>query len=120
MLENNRCILVYGLTSIELKAIKEWKHKIIEVTPEMCEMQIKDIIDGLELLTINSNPKKEKVILYNNFPENEIREVIKLTRTIVNGGVLAMVTPASINWKMNYLIEHLIEERDWYLKNRKE
>jgi hypothetical protein len=120
MLENNRCILVYGLSGEELKAIKGGQYKVIEVTPEMCEMQIKDILTGLELATFNSNPVKEKVILYNNFSENEMREIIKLTRTIVTGGVLAMVTPTSINWKMNYLIEHLIEEREWYLKNRKE
>jgi len=120
MLENNRCILVYGLNNIELKAIKEWKCKVIEITPDMCEMSIKDILNGLELLTLNTNPIKEKVVLYNNFPEKEMRDIIKLTRTIVNGGVLAMVTPTSIDWKVNYLIEHLIEEREWYLKNRKE
>lgn len=120
MLENNRCILVYGLNDIELKAIKEWKCKIIEVTPDMCEMQIRDILSGLELLTLNSNPIKEKAVLYNNFSEKEMSEIIRQTRTIIKGGVLAMITPTSINWKMQYLIEHLIEERDWYLKNRKE
>ena len=47
-------------------------------------------------------------------------DVIRETRSIVKKGVLAMVTPTSINWKFNYLIKHLIEEREWYLKNRKE
>ena len=31
-----------------------------------------------------------------------------------------MVTPNSINWTFNYLINHLIEEREWHLRNRKE
>lgn len=120
MLENNRCVLVYGLTDDELNAIKEWDCRVIHVTPDMCEMVIGDILKGLELLTLNNNPIKEKVVLFNNFSEKEMRDIIKLTRTIVDGGVLAMVTPTSIKWKMNYLIEHLIEEREWYLKNRKE
>ena len=108
MLENNKCILAYGLSDLELEKLRELKFKVIEVTPE------------IRLNVINGNPIKEKAIIYNNFLEFEMSDVIRETRSIVKKGVLAMVTPTSINWKFNYLIKHLIEEREWYLKNRKE
>ena len=44
MLENNKCILVYGLTNIDLEFIKKLNYKIIEITPEMCEMTLGDKI----------------------------------------------------------------------------
>ncbi len=118
MLENNKCILVYGLSNEEIKKIESLNHKIIEVTPDMCRMTIKDILNGLKILLVNEAPIKEKVIIYNNFPEKEMSTTIKETRAIVKNGILAVVTPTSIEWEVNYLIEHLIEEREFYLKNR--
>ena len=120
MLDNNKCILVYGLTSDELQWLSELNYKVINISPDMCEMTVKDVLEGLRFKIINNNPIKEKVIIYNNFPESELREAIALTRTKVKGGVLAMVTPNSINWTFNYLINHLIEEREWHLRNSKE
>lgn len=120
MLDNNKCILVYGLSNLELEQMKILKYKIIEITPEMCQMTIKDILNGLQLTTLNVTPIKEKAIIYNNFSEKETKDAIKATRDVVKSGVLAIVTPTSINWDVDYLINHLIEEREWYLKNRKE
>lgn len=120
MLDNNKCILVYGLSNIEIKNIKKLDYKIIEITPEMCEMTIKDILSGMKLGIFNSNPIKEKVILYNNLSELELKYAIKDTRVSIKDGILAIVTEESINWKINYLIKHLIEEKEWYSKARKE
>ena len=50
----------------------------------------------------------------------DIRKAIKDTRTKIKDGILAVVTPQSINWKINYLIKHLKEEKEWYSKVRKE
>ena len=51
---------------------------------------------------------------------DNIRKAIKDTRTKIKDGILAVVTPQSINWKINYLIKHLKEEKEWYSKVRKE
>ena len=119
MLENNKCILAYGLSNVELDKLKSLKHKVIEITPDMCKMKLNDILKGLRICIANENPIKDKMILYNNFSENEIKSVIKETRNCVKDGVLAIVTPTSIEWEVEYLIKHLIEERDFYLKSRK-
>lgn len=120
MLDNDKCILVYGLSNIELGHISGLGYRIIEITPEMCEMTLMDILIGTRLEIFNSNPIKEKVILYNNLSEVELREVVMDTRQNIKEGVLAVVTPESINWKVNYLINHLKEEKEWYSKVRKE
>ena len=114
------CMLVYGLSNIELDKIKKLNYKLIEITPDMCEMTLDDILNGIRLKVVNTNPIKAKVVLFNNFPEDEIKENIKNIREFVKNGIMAIVTPNSIKWEVNYLIKHLVEEREWFLKNRKE
>ena len=120
MLDNNKCILVYGLSNIELLSLKELGYKIIEITPEMCEMTLMDVLLGMRLEIFNSDPIKEKVILYNNLSEDEIRKAIVDTRQNIKDGILAVVTQQSINWKISYLIKHLRDEKEWFSKFRKE
>ena len=120
MLDNNKCILVYGLSNIELENIKELGYKIVEITTEMCEMTLMDVLMGSKFEIFNNNIIDEKLILYNNLSEEELRKAIKDTRTKIKDGILAVVTPQSINWKINYLIKHLKEEKEWYSKVRKE
>lgn len=120
MLDNNKCILVYGLSNIELENIKELGYRIVEITTEMCEMTLMDVLMGAKFEIFNNNIIDEKVILYNNLSEEELRKAIKDTRTKIKDGILAVVTPQSINWKINYLIKHLKEEKEWYSKVRKE
>lgn len=120
MLDNNKCILVYGLSNIELLNLSELGYKIIEITPEMCEMTLVDVLKGTRLDIFNCNPIKEKVILYNNLSENELRKAIIDTRQKIKDGILAVVTEQSINWKINHLIKHLKDEKEWYSKVRKE
>lgn len=120
MLDNNKCILAYGLSKDEMQSLRQLGKKVINISPEICEMTIKDVLNGLVIETINNNPIREKVIIYNNFSEKELKETIAGTRKNIKGGILAIVTPNSINWTFNYLIKHLIEEREWHLKNRKE
>ena len=45
-------------------------------TITMNQMTVKDVLDGLRFEIINNNPIKEKVIIYNNFPEIKLRETI--------------------------------------------
>lgn len=120
MLDNNKCILVYGLSNDDLEYIKKLQYKIIEITPEMCEMTLKDVLLGVRLNIFNSSPIKEKVILYNNLSQFEVRKAVNDTRENIKDGILAVVTEQSINWKISYLIKHLRDEKEWYLKVRKE
>lgn len=119
MLQNDKCILTYGLSDEELELLKKKSIKIIEINDEMSEMTIKDIIYGLRIFKYNNKLPKEKAILFNSYDDDEIKETIKSVREIVKGGVLAVVTPNSVDWTFEYLLSHLIEEREWFRNQQK-
>lgn len=119
MLSNNKCILLYNVPEEELKELRNEGFKLIEVSNEMAEMTVFDILEGLRFETINVDLPKETVILFNDFSDEEIKLAITGIRKRFKGGIFAAVTPTSIQWKFSYLVEHLIEEREWYLKNKK-
>lgn len=120
MLDNNKCILVYGLSTLEILRLRNLGYKLIEITPEMCEMILMDVILGLRFEIFNNSPIKEKIILYNNLSQEEIKKAMVDTRKNIKDGILAVVTQQSVNWKISYLIKHLIDKKEWYLKFRKE
>lgn len=119
MLSNNKCILAYSVPQEELNALKEDGFKIIEISAEMAEMTISDILEGLRFQTVNADLPKETVIIFNDFSDEEIKSTVRSIRQRFKGGIFAAVTPTSIEWKFSYLVEHLIEEREWYLNNQK-
>lgn len=119
MLSNNKCILVYNIPESEIKELNNNSFNIIKVSEEMGEMTISDILSGLRFETINTNIKSEPLILFNNFSDEEIKLTISSIRKRFNKGIFAVITPSSVNWKFSYLLEHLIEEREWYLNNKK-
>ena len=119
MLSNNKCILVHNVPEDEINELKDDGFKIIEVSDEMTEMTILDILNGLRFETVNADLPKEAVILFNDFSDEEIKLTITDIRKRFKEGIFAAVTPTSIEWKFSYLLEHLIEEREWYLRNQK-
>ena len=114
MLSNNKSILVYNAPKEEVSVLKNQGIKVVEVSPEMAEMTITDILGGLKFETISDSLPNESVILFNDFSDEEIKIAIKNIRQRFKGGIFAAVTPTSIQWEFSYLVEHLIEEREWY------
>lgn len=119
MLDNNKCILVYKLTNEELEELKKANLELIVITDDMADMKIEDIIGGLRILNYNDRLPEEKLILFNNFDENLLMKIIKEVRAVVTGGILATVTPTSIEWTFEYLLDHLVKEREWISRKQK-
>lgn len=119
MLDNNKCILVYGLDDEELEKLRTANLKLIQVTPEMAAMKINDIVGGLRILTHNENMPKEKLVLFNNCESQELYILIRFIRNIIAKVILATVTQLTNEWTFEYLLSHLIEEREW-IESRQE
>ena len=119
MLDNNKCILVYNMPLEKLDFLVDEGYKLIDVKKEMMDMTVRDILKGLKFETVTSKEYKESLILFNNFFDEELRGLIKRIRENIKGGILATVTEHSMDWKLGYLPEHLVEEREWYLKQQK-
>lgn len=116
MLNNSKAILTYGLNEKEKKDFKATGHKIINITDEMTSMKIKDILDGFRFEVVSNNNFNEKVVIFNNFPDEEIHGMVSISKVIAENPIMAVVTETSKEWPFNYLIEHLIEEREWHRK----
>ena len=112
---NYKCILAYGLTEEELDKIQKRRLKVKEVTNDHALMRIVDILgSGSDENTFSELPRDEKALIFNGYNDKELRETIKFIRRFIEGGVLAVVTEETKKWTFKYLIEHLVEEREWY------
>ena len=58
---------------------------------------------------------EENVVLFNNFSDEELDKIIFFIRDCVDQNpIMAVITPTSIEWTFEYLLKHLIDEREWY------
>lgn len=125
MLENDKLLLVFGFNDEEREKLNSIIHRnslpqCLEITKDMSPMPIKDIITGLKFQIYNKPVPDEKVILFNNLSDEELDKTIKLLR----GGlpftpIMAVVTTTSMSWTFEYLLEHLMEEREWFLSQKR-
>lgn len=116
LLQNNKVTLIYGFNEEEKNHVSEiLKNNCKSVEETMGKMKIRDILDGLKLEMHNSEVPKEKLILFNNFEDEELKESIKLIKSVIQPApIFAIVTDTSMDWTFEHLLEHLIEEREWY------
>lgn len=124
-MENDKTMLIFGFDKEEKQIMHDLlkknnlpEYKVIE--EPMGKMKIKDILNGLKLDIYNCSLPQEKVILLNNFNDEELEKVIKDLRVnLISKPILAVVTETSIEWTFENLLEHLIEEREWFKNHRK-
>jgi uncharacterized protein YfbU (UPF0304 family) len=117
---NNKCILAYGLKTDEIKKIESQNIKVIEINNHMGLMKIEDII--CEKINEDSHdelPLNEKALIFNGFKDEQLKVTIRYIRGFVNGGVLAVSTAQNYKWTFKYLLEHLVEEREWFEAQQK-
>lgn len=117
---DNKCMLVYGLDQKELTDLKGSRLNIIEITDSMSKMKIAEILMGEKNETDSEvNFKNEKIIIFNNIPDRQLGMLVEITKKIIRKRpILATVTPTSLNWNFEYLVEHLMEEREWQKTNK--
>lgn len=118
-----KCVLVYGLKDSEIKKIEKLGSiKVVKVTNKNSLMLINELLSNSKVTSdaFSKLPKGEKAVIFDGFTDNELQSTIKNIRMFLHGGVLAVVTEESGKWTFKYLIEHLIEEREWFKKNQGE
>ena len=124
-LDNNKCLLIYGFNQEEkevLERVKDQENlgKIIEITDTMTSMTLRNLIEGPHFEVVSKTLPKEKVILFNNLSDNELENSIRALRGSLEAKpIFAVVTPTSIEWTFADLLEHLIEEREFFRKRQK-
>jgi hypothetical protein len=119
---NEKLILAYGLTKEEEEKLNSVlsKQNILPckvIEKDMGSVTIKEILSNIESKESNTELPHEKLLLFNNYKDKELYDLIDSIREIKGKNtILAAVTPTSINWTVSYLMQHLIEEREAYRK----
>ncbi|WP_271814381.1 DUF3783 domain-containing protein [Clostridium beijerinckii] len=120
MATNNKCILAYGLKEDEIKKIESQNIKVIEINNNMTLMTLEDIINGSKNEdSYDEMQLSEKALIFNGFKDEQLKVTIRYIRSFIQGGVLAVSTAQNYKWTFKYLLEHLIEEREWYKEQQK-
>ena len=115
---NDKCILVYGLNEEEIKKIESQNIKVIEINNDMVLMKLEDIIsEDISENTCDNLPLNEKALIFNGFKDEQLKVTIRYIRGFIKGGVLAVSTAQNYRWTFKYLLEHLVEEREWFEKH---
>lgn len=123
-MNNEKIMLIYGFIKDELSVFdylcnefKLPKYKIIE--KDMAKMKVRDLLEGISLPVVNGKIPEEKVVLFNNFSDEELKKCIRYIKNSSESmPIMAVVTDTSINWTFEYLIQHLVEEREWFKEHR--
>lgn len=121
---DDKIILFYGFNEDEREKLenaikKHIKTSIIEITKSMGGMKLSDILEGKRVELFNKPLPQEKVVIFNNYSDNEVECVIKdIKLKLDKMPVLAAVTETSVNWKFDFLLQNLIKEKEWF-KNKK-
>lgn len=117
---NSKCILAYGLNPDEIKKIESQNIKVIEVNTNMVSMTLEDIIcEKTNENLIEELPLNEKALIFNGFKDDHLKTTIRYIRGFVKGGVLAISTAQNYKWTFKYLLEHLVEEKEWFEAQQK-
>lgn len=119
LLENRKALLTYGLSEEEIKKISSNGSKVIIIQEDMAEMKIKDILTGFKFAISDKVLPKEKVILFNSYNDKDIKSSITYIKKTIPDAIMAVVTNTSSQWTFSYLLDHLIEEREWYKSQQK-
>ncbi|AND86210.1 DUF3783 domain-containing protein [Clostridium tyrobutyricum] len=125
-LKNNKFIITYGLDNKENEVIDKISnsknfssHKIIEKS--MAGMKLKDIIDESTNIIKAVKIPDEKIILFNNLTESELSSSMKEIKSgFLTSPIFAVVTQTSVEWTFDYLINHLMQEREWFKKQQQQ
>lgn len=119
---NEKLILAYGLTKEEEEKLNSVlsKQNILPckvIKKNMGNVTIKEVLENIKSEKSEIELPYEKLLLFNSYKDKELYDLIDSIRQIKSSNtILAAVTPTSIKWTVNYLMQHLIEEREAYRK----
>ena len=117
---NDKCILAYGLKPEEIKKIESQNIKVIEMNNNRALMKLEDIIcEKTNENSYDELPLNEKALIFNGFKDEQLKFTIKFIRGFIKGGVLAVSTTQNYKWTFKYLLEHLVEEKEWFEAQQK-
>lgn len=122
---NRKVLLVYGFNEEEKSILKKlvMENKIPSfkcIDKSMATNSLECILCDVDNSKYDGELPEEKVVLFNSCKDKEVTKAISAIKENVSMDVIfAMVTETSVKWSFKDLLEHLIEEREWFKNNSK-
>lgn len=115
--DNRSCVIIYNFNSKEVINIKNicrlFGIKDIEVlSRKNAQSKVLDIINN-KVETTEEEGINQKSMIFNNLSPMKVSAVIdSLKKFRMNRPLTAFVNENNINWTLNELVSHLVEERN--------
>ena len=122
---NRKVLLVYGFNEEEKSILKKlvMENKIPSfkcIDKSMATNSLEYILCDVDNSKFDGELPEEKVVLFNSCKDKEVTKAISAIKENISMDVIfAMVTETSVKWSFKDLLEHLIEEREWFKNNSK-
>lgn len=122
---NDKVLIIYGFNVEEEEIVKNLltQNKLpgyMTLKKSMAKMKISEIVSGFKYEFYDCKLPNEKVVLFYNFSDIELDKTFKeIKEAFIKMPICAAVTETSVNWTLEYLVKHLIEEKEWCEKHRK-
>lgn len=116
-----RVLLVHGLDSMDLARLQLMGHDMVVVNNENGGGLIRNLIEN-QGQPAKAELPEEKVVIFNGYSDEDLKAgVIAIRSSFPDKPIIAAVTDNSYNWAFEYLlVDHLIQDRNWNLKNARE
>lgn len=110
----NRKILVYGLSDEEKERLSGEGLNLHQIHNGNAGGTLAELIENKEIAHIGEPLGVVKIMIFCGYDTNdELKELItRIRREHVFGSIMAVITKTNLNWRFDYMIEHLLEERE--------
>lgn len=121
-MNKEKLLLAYNLSNKEKEDLKKAGYNLRIINENNSGGKLSEIIDGKLIKHSGKDLKDIKMIIYSGFGiDDELKEVITYIRkNIVFGSIMAVTTKTNLNWSFDYLMEHLLEEKEENIEIEKE
>lgn len=113
-MSNNRKILVYGLSEEEKERLVSEGLNLHQIHNENAGGTLAELIENKEIPHVGEPLGIVKIMIFCGYDTNdELKDLIsKIRKEHVFGSIMAVITKTNLTWKFDYMIEHLLEERE--------
>lgn len=113
-MSKERKILVYGLSEEEKERLMGEGLNLHQIHNGNAGGTLEELIENKEIPHEGAPLGIVKIMIFCGYETNdELKDLIsKIRREHVFGSIMAVITRTNLKWKFDYMIEHLLEERE--------
>lgn len=109
-----RVILTYGLSEAEMEALGSAGLALRVVDEANAGGTLLELVEGRSVPHRGAPMGHVKIMIFSGYDiDDALKDLIQsIRKKHVFGAIMAVTTKTNLQWKFDYLIEHLLEERE--------